>query len=58
MTPDRPPGLRRMGRAAVAVIVILAAIVIAIFVGRTIWHASEADAPPPETRPSDPRQAP
>ena len=39
-----------MGRAAIAAIVILVAIVIALFVGRNIWHAGEVDEPPPEMR--------
>lgn len=39
-----------MGRAEVAAIAILIAIVVVVFVGRMIWHASEVDEPPPEIR--------
>ncbi len=46
--PAPKPGPRRLGRAGVAVIAILVVIMLAIFVGRNLWHATEADDPPPE----------
>lgn len=48
--PPSRPGPRRIGRASVAVIVILLAVVIALFVGRNIWHAGAVDEPAPELR--------
>lgn len=48
--PVPPPGPRRLGRGAVAAIVLLAVIVVALFVGRNLWHATEVNEPPPETQ--------
>mgnify|MGYP006949970026 CR=1 FL=1 len=44
----RAPGPRRLGRAGVAVVAILAAVVLVLFVGRNLWHATEVDEAPPE----------
>ncbi|MGF7153296.1 hypothetical protein [Novosphingobium gossypii] len=32
------PGSRRKGRAAITVVAIVLALIVAIFVGRNIWH--------------------
>lgn len=49
MTGREPkPGPRRLGRAGVAVLAIVAATVLVLFVGRNLWHATEVDEPPPE----------
>lgn len=47
MTEPRP-GPRRLGRAGVAVVVILIALALVLFVGRNLWHATEVDEDPPE----------
>lgn len=50
MTGQAPrPGPRRMGRAGIAVIAILVVIMLVIFLGRNLWHATEVDEAPPET---------
>lgn len=49
------PGPRRLGRAGVAAVLILAAIVLVIFVGRNLWHATEVHDDPPAI---DPGQRP
>lgn len=49
MTGREPkPGPRRLGRAGVAVVVILVAIALVLFVGRNLWHATEVQDDPPE----------
>ncbi|MTE01281.1 hypothetical protein GIY56_13405 [Paracoccus sp. YIM 132242] len=45
---NRAPGPRRLGRAGVAVVVILVAVMLVLFVGRNLWHASEVHDTPPE----------
>ncbi|MFD2816330.1 hypothetical protein ACFSYD_21065 [Paracoccus aerius] len=47
MTGHEPkPSRRRLGRAGIAVAAILVAIVLVIFFGRNLWHATEVDEPP------------
>jgi hypothetical protein len=46
---DPKPSPRRLGRAGIAVAAILVAIVLVIFFGRNLWHATEVDEPPPAT---------
>ncbi|WP_347137464.1 hypothetical protein [Paracoccus sp. SSK6] len=49
MTGRAPrPGPRRLGRAGVAAVAILAAIILVIFLGRNLWHAAEVHNAPPE----------
>lgn len=50
MTGAPRPGPRRLGRAGVAILAMLAVVVVALFVGRNIWHATEVNEPPPETQ--------
>ena len=48
MTGHEPkPGSRRLGRAGILVVAILAALVVVIFLGRNLWHASEVTEDPP-----------
>ncbi|MDQ1902584.1 hypothetical protein RAH32_19355 [Paracoccus sp. WLY502] len=48
MTGQAPrPGPRRLGRAGIAVVAILVALVVVIFLGRNLWHASEVTEDPP-----------
>lgn len=44
---DPKPSPRRLGRAGIAVAAILLAIILVIFFGRNLWHATEVDEPPP-----------
>ncbi|MCZ0960984.1 hypothetical protein [Paracoccus benzoatiresistens] len=48
MSREPKPGPRRLGRAGVAVAVILVAIILVIFVGRNLWHATEVHDDSPE----------
>lgn len=48
MTPAPKPGPRRLGRAGIAAVIIIAAIILVIFFGRNIWHATEVTEDPPE----------
>lgn len=48
MTGQTPrPGPRRLGRAGILAVAILVALVVVIFLGRNLWHASEVTEDPP-----------
>ncbi|MFC3169075.1 hypothetical protein [Paracoccus fontiphilus] len=50
MTNREPkPGPRRLGRAGIAAVAIIVAIVLVMFLGRNLWHATEVHDDPPET---------
>jgi hypothetical protein len=48
MSREPKPGPRRLGRAGMAVVAILVAIILVMFVGRNLWHATEVHDEPPE----------
>ncbi|AOR80933.1 hypothetical protein BES08_25710 (plasmid) [Novosphingobium resinovorum] len=42
--PERDqPSSRRLGRAGIMVAVILLAVIVLVFAGRTLWHAQELE---------------
>lgn len=41
------PGPRRLERAGIAAVAILVVMVLVIFFGRTLWHATEVEEAPP-----------